>query len=129
MTYQAQLNTGIPDLTSIMFPDQFGYTTSDNFKPDSSGDMSCPGFTQVASGNNYGSLEGSLLGPIPPYLLQGQQMDGMNGMNNQGPQNGQNDQGSMSQYLMGSSGGEAMVPDFFRDEWDDVLMQQTFRNV
>jgi hypothetical protein len=123
----------------MMFQDHFTYTMGD-YKPEVSGDIPSPGFAQVGNGNPYGSLEGSLLGPIPPYLLQGQQMmsdvSGIGGnMASQAQQPGQRggeneSQGnSMGQYLMTGSGGEAMIPDFFRDEWDDVLMQQTFRNV
>lgn len=122
-----------------MFPEQYAYNMNDSYiKPEGSENLQSPDFTQMGNGNPFGSLEGSLMGPIPPYLLQGQetQMTDANGIGGNMPSQGQqpsqrggeNDQGnSMGQYLMTGSGGETMIPDFFRDEWDDVLMQQTFR--
>ncbi|KAI5804462.1 fungal-specific transcription factor domain-containing protein [Geopyxis carbonaria] len=143
-TFQAHLSgSGLPDLNAMMFPSQdpfpyqpapngMGPTVSYCRAESSPSDLPSPVFAPggVAS-NPFGSLEGNLLGPLPPYLLQGQQPmmhdgygSGPASQRHQGATSGP-EQGSMGQYLMGN-GTEAMLPDFFRDDWDEVLMQQTY---
>lgn len=78
-------NNGFPDLSAMMFPsgDPFAYpnqpmTEFDNIKQENSGavhSLAAPTFLQngTAGSGIYDDLEGQLFGPIPPYLMQGQQ--------------------------------------------------------
>lgn len=79
-------NNGLPDLSAMMFPsgDPFAYpnqpmTEFDNIKQENdtveqspSAPTFLPNSTTPGSGL-YDDLEGQLFGPIPPYLMQGQQ--------------------------------------------------------
>jgi hypothetical protein len=80
-------NNGLPELSAMMFPsaDPFAYPSQpmmefENIKQENlgginSGSHASPMF--LSNGNNrhgmYDDLEGQLFGPIPPYLMQGQQ--------------------------------------------------------
>jgi hypothetical protein len=140
--YQAPITSSTsPDLNAIMFPspDPFHFAPQamdprqQYSKREPSSEGPSPAFP--AGGNPYGSLEGNLLGPLPPYLLQGQQStasDNGPGLGeasqrpNEVDSRAANDPSSIiGQYFVVNGGGDAMVPDFFRDEWDDVLMQQS----
>jgi hypothetical protein len=81
-------NNGLPELSAMMFPsaDPFAYPNQpmmefENIKQESLGDMdtrSQPPPMYLSNGTNgtnmYDDLEGQLFGPIPPYLMQGQQL-------------------------------------------------------
>jgi hypothetical protein len=78
---------GLPDLSAMMFPsaDPFAYPNQpmielDNVKQENFGglDNSSQAPSMYIPNNNnglgmYDDLEGQLFGPIPPYLMQGQQ--------------------------------------------------------
>jgi hypothetical protein len=79
-------NDGFPDLSAMMFPsgDPFAYpnqpmTEFDNIKQENIADVrnspAAPAFlSNGTSGSGiYDDLEGQLFGPLPPYLMQGQQ--------------------------------------------------------
>lgn len=79
-------NDGFPDLSAMMFPsgDPFAYPNQpmiefDNIKQESSAAMqhspAAPMFLPNGSRGPgiYDDLEGQLFGPLPPYLMQGQQ--------------------------------------------------------
>lgn len=145
--FQANLapaaGAGLADINSVMFP----VTNPENFdfsydsipaqfsKPDSNGELASPLYATNTSANPFGNLEGSMFGPLPPYLLQGTQGGGYFDASQlgtgvaprgNGAQNFQGPQSPLGQYMMTANGPgpDAMLPDFFRDEWDDLLIQQ-----
>lgn len=140
MAYQSHLSgSGLPDLNAMLFPspDLFNFVPHhmdpavQHYSKNNANNQLNPSpmFLSNNGTNPFGNLEGTILGPLPPYLLQGQQQQGDTIMTGQDvSMDGQVGQGDVpGQYFMGNGGGDAMVPDFFRDEWDDALMQQTFR--
>jgi hypothetical protein len=81
-------SNGLPDLSAMMFPsaDPFAYPNQpmmefENIKQENVGGLNSGGSHQVpqmflSNGTNatmYDDLEGQLFGPIPPYMMQGQQ--------------------------------------------------------
>jgi len=139
--FQAHLSgSGLPDLNAMLFPSPggFDYNTQSpehiqtSYNPQSSPqETPSPGFfVPGTSSTPFESLEGNLFGPLPPYLLQGQQntVDGLGVSTSGNSSDGAEDANSMQSFFV-PNGSDGMVPDFFRDEWDDVLMQQTFRGV
>ena len=96
-------NSGLPDLSATMFPsaDPFAYPNQptseyenvkhEEFNTINTGNRGPPIYVPSGSMNTnvYDDLEGQLFGPIPPYLMQGQQsfdmaqmeMSGMDSMN------------------------------------------------
>jgi hypothetical protein len=85
-------NSGLPDLGAMMFPsgDPFAYpnqpmTEFDNIKQENIGSMKSSRAPPMFLSNGtsgpgiYDDLEGQLFGPLPPYLLQGQQPFDMTG--------------------------------------------------
>lgn len=76
---------GFPDLSAMMFPsgDPFAYpnqpmTEFDNSKQENIADMlgtRAPPFVPngISGSGMYDDLEGQLFGPLPPYMMQGQQ--------------------------------------------------------
>ncbi|KAL7268949.1 Gypsy retrotransposon integrase-like protein 1 [Rhizina undulata] len=149
MSFQAQLSgNGLPDLNTMMFPssDPYNYANPQNmgqqqFKQEQDQDNtpSPESMFGRGNGNPYDSLEVQLFGPLPPYLLQGQhhQMgnEGTGGGMGGGPQNMNTDgeTGSISSSIQGQNlmasvgGGNINLEGFFGDEWDEMLMQQSFR--
>jgi len=137
--FQAHLSgSGLPDLNAMMFPspDNFNYSSQSPEHLQQSFNAAVqetpsPGFfVPGSSAAPFESLEGNLFGPLPPYLLQGQQNTTETmGVNTSGnSSDGAEDANSMQSFFV-PNGSEGIVPDFFRDEWDDVLMQQTFRGI
>jgi hypothetical protein len=137
-------NNGVPDLSAMMFPsaDPFAYPNQplielDNVKQENfSGlDDGSQGPSMYVPNNNnglgmYDDLEGQLFGPIPPYLMQGQQqydmpgqMDGANNL-----MSGQNPQGM--QFHTGlTPGAEINFDGIFSgdgEEWSN-MGEQSFR--
>jgi len=96
-------NNGLPDLSATMFPsaDPFAYPNQptmeyENVKREDFTNMNAGNHGQpiyvpggAINANVYDDLEGQLFGPIPPYLMQGQQpfdmaqveMSGMENLN------------------------------------------------
>jgi hypothetical protein len=78
-------DSGFPDLSAMMFPsgDPFAYpnqpmTELDNCKSENIADMlgtRAPLFVPngISGSGIYDDLEGQLFGPLPPYMMQGQQ--------------------------------------------------------
>lgn len=79
-------NNDFPDLSAMMFPsgDPFAYpnqpvTEFDNIKQETITEMQSSRAPPLflpggSSGGIYDDLEGQLFGPLPPYLMQGQQL-------------------------------------------------------
>ncbi|KAI5853454.1 fungal-specific transcription factor domain-containing protein [Tricharina praecox] len=137
--------SGMPDLTSMMFPtnDLFSFVPHNmvpavqqhTTKDEQTNQINSPVYPTAPNGNQFGSLEGNILGPLPPYLLQGQQPlmgDYLgSGTQSQGQRmdgNGIDTSMSGQFFMSNGGGGDTMVPDFFRDDWDDTLMQHSFRS-
>jgi len=144
MGFQAHVaSNGMPDLNAMVFPtnDLFSFVPHmgptiqrSNTKGGQASQMNPPIYPSVSDGNSFGNLEGNILGPLPPYLLQGQQPlmgdYGLgSGTQSQGQRNGI-DASMSGQFFMSSGGGgdDTMVHDFFRDDWDATLTQHTFRS-
>jgi hypothetical protein len=88
-----------------------------------------------ANDSSFNALEGNPLGPVPPYLLQNQQsmiedigMGSGNQMQGQQMDSGNIDQPMPNQFFMTNSGGDGSVPNFWRDEWGEILLPPSYRN-
>jgi len=145
MGFQPNLaSNGMPDLSTMMFPtnDLFSFVPHNmvptvqqhTAKDEQTNPMSSTVYPSVSNGNQFGRLEGNLLGPLPPYLLQGQQSLMGEYLGPGCQSQGQRMDGSgidtatSGQFFMPScGGGDATVQDFFRDDWEDTLMN-TFRS-
>lgn len=89
----------------------------------------------MSPSDSFSALEGNPLGPVPPYLLQNHQamiedMGMGSGSQMQGQQidNGSIDQPMPNQFFMTNSGGDGSVPNFWRDEWGDILLPTNYRS-
>lgn len=137
--YQAHLSgSGLPDLNSMMFspPDMFSFPLMDPAvqQYNQQQKQSTPAYQNMPPFGNH--LEGNVLGPIPPYLLQGSSQN-MNDSSMDDPSdNVQNENsngvqgGMMNGGFYPGSGRPAgpIVADFFGDGWDDTIMQNEFRS-
>jgi hypothetical protein len=150
--YQAHLSsTGLPDL-NMMFTSQdpFNLTysnqnmgrqqysnksPSDQIGQDTASSPESMFGTSGSTANSYDSLEVQLFGPLPPYLLQGQQQmqDGSDprqdmqmGAGGDITGRGGVSSGMQTQQFMSGSAGGMNLDGFFGDEWDDVF--PTVRN-
>jgi len=139
---QLGVNNGLPDLSAMMFPsaDPFAYPNQpmmefDNIKQENIGNINSgprapPMYlSNGASGAGvYDDLEGQLFGPIPPYLMQGQQQFDVTGQLDTGG-------GMMSglpqemnyQAGVGANGDVNFDGIFGDDEWSNIVADQRFR--
>lgn len=119
-------SSGLPDLNAMMFssPDLFGYPIMDpaaqQYKSRQSNQLNAPISQTMPGSNPFGNLEGNILGPLPPYLLQGQQpVMGDSGLGQGEQSRDQRINSTGTNELEGQyfGGPDPMVSDFFRDDW------------
>lgn len=130
------LGSGLSDLSMYSSPDMFGYPLG-GMDPmvqqygkasQTTGQIESPIYQTIHGSMPFSDLEGSILGPVPPYLLQGQQaMESDEQQQARGQRVAGASQPAGGQFYVANGGGDQMVPGFFKEGWDDDVMQ-TFRS-
>lgn len=154
-------NTNMPDMGAMMFPsaDPFAYPNqamaefdqrlqSQQQKPkvnaglhDTSANRNSTTLPDMFMNNgnenvnpSYDNLQGQLFGPLPPYLMQGQQMDARgldhNNMSLMIPRPGVSNAFGASQGVGGVVGNGMNFDDIFassNDDWSSIIGEQGFR--
>lgn len=142
--YSMPQYNGLPDLSAMMFPsaDPFAYPNQpmielENVKQENFGGMNNNQahamYIPNSNNNNglgmYDDLEGQLFGPIPPYLMQGQQPYDMPGQLDPRSNLMQGQNQNMSYHSGLTPGNEMNFDGIFSgdgEEWSNMA-DQTFR--
>ncbi|KAI9837996.1 MAG: hypothetical protein M1819_006150 [Sarea resinae] len=131
------------DLSAIMFPstDPFAYPTQPMTTLDGkqdplaigsgvSSDLFMPNNSNNNNGNPYDNLEVSLFGPLPSYILQGQNA----GMGMENMQVGTGGLGPMPEDIFAQQARAGIAPGmnleeiFGGDQWNTMMMNPNFRS-
>ena len=123
------IGSALSDLNMFSSPDMFEFplsTMDPMVQRQTTGQMESPIYQTIDGNIPFSELEGSILGPVPPYLLQGQQAMESDEQQARGQRVGAASQAG-TQFYVANGGGDPMVPGFFKEGWDDDVMQ-TFRS-